>query len=131
MSCEPDLRPEKPANLLSEDKMAEVLYDMFIVNSAKGVNRKILETNGIFPETFILEKHSIDSLQFAQSNDYYAYDLDEYESILNTVEKRINAEKKIYEDLKEKEEAEQKRLKDSLKEARNKALKTTIIKKKD
>lgn len=123
ISCEPNLRPEKPENLLSKDQMEEVFYDMFVVNSAKGVNRKILEKNGVSPETFVLKKHGIDSLIFAKSNDYYAYDIDEYETILDNVEKRITTEKEVYEKLKEKEEAEQNRLKDSLKEARNKSLK--------
>ena len=68
-----DLRPEKPENLISKDKMAEILYDMFIINSAKGVNRKILRNNGIDPEAYILSKYEIDSIHFAQSNAYYAY----------------------------------------------------------
>lgn len=129
--CEQDLRPEKPANLISKDKMSEIFYDMFIVNSAKGVNRKILETNGVNPEAFILSKYEIDSLQFAQSNAYYAYDFDTYESILNTVEERLNKEKAIYEAIKEKEEAEAFKKKDSIKKERQKALEMSVGRVKD
>ena len=67
-------KPKKPDNLISETKMEAVLYDLYMINSAKGVNRKLLEKNGFVPETYILTKHNVDSLQFAESNNYYAFE---------------------------------------------------------
>ena len=32
-----------PEDLISEDKMVDILYDFMIINSAQGANKKILE----------------------------------------------------------------------------------------
>lgn len=89
-------KPPKPDNLIPKDKMVEVIYDMLLISGAKGVSKRLLENNGIAPESYIYNKHNIDSLQFAQSNAYYSLDLDEYESLYNRVEKRLNEDQKKY-----------------------------------
>ncbi len=94
--CNSFSKPKKPDNLLSKSKMSDVLYDMFIINSAKGVNKKLLEKNGVFPEAYILKKHNIDSVQFAESNNYYVYDKDTYKTIITSVKAKINTEKTKY-----------------------------------
>ena len=55
-------KPERPENLLSENKMVEVLYDMALVSSAKGINKRLLENKGIKPDSFIYKKHNIHAL---------------------------------------------------------------------
>ena len=72
MACSRKNEPKKPDNLISEAKMEQILYDLYIINAAKGVNRKMLETKGFFPESYVLKKHEIDSVEFAESNAYYA-----------------------------------------------------------
>lgn len=113
--CEPRLKPEKPQNLIPKDKMTLVLYDMFVINSAKGINRLKLEKNGINPERYILTKHSIDSVQFAKSNDYYAHDLEVYDEIINDVKNKVTSEKAKYEALVKAEKEKLKVGTDSLK----------------
>ena len=90
------IKPEKPDNLIPEDKMVNVLYDMALISAAKGANKKLLENNGIFPETYIYTKHGIDSLQFAKSNAYYAHDLDTYEDMYARVKSRLEKDKQQY-----------------------------------
>jgi len=119
LACQPKLQPDKPDNLISKEQMTEILYDMFIVNSAKGVNRRKLELEGINPERYILEKYNIDSLQFAQSNDYYAYDIETYSSMVETIKKRLTKEKEHYEAIDKKEQDAKKRKRDSLKNLKN------------
>ena len=34
---------KKPANLISEDQMVEILFDVILINSAKGVNKQLLQ----------------------------------------------------------------------------------------
>ncbi|GGI55899.1 DUF4296 domain-containing protein [Winogradskyella haliclonae] len=114
LSCEPKLQPKKPENLIPKDKMTEILSDMFVVSSAKGVSRTILEAKGIDPETYILKKYNIDSLQFAQSNDYYAHDIETYKEIIEEIKAKLTSEKQKYEAENKKEEAENKKKKDSL-----------------
>lgn len=118
-SCNPSIeKPKKPDNLIPEDKMVDIMYDMYILNSAKGVNKKLLELNGIMPKEYIFEKYSIDSTQFAESNNYYVYNTKIYESILNEIAKKIDVKKKEYEALDKIEEADKKRKEDSLRKIR-------------
>ena len=88
----------KPENLISKNKMADILYDMSLINVAKGVNRSILENNGIIPENYIFNKHQIDSLTFAKSNEYYSYDLKDYQLIYDMVKIKLEKNKKIISD---------------------------------
>ncbi|MGR7813066.1 DUF4296 domain-containing protein [Lacinutrix undariae] len=114
--CAHDMPPE-PDKLMSEEKMADVLFDVFLLNSAKGIKKKTLEENGVLPETYIFKKHNIDSVQFIQNNNYYAHDTDTYRAILEAVKKRVDKEKKVYEAEKEKEENLRKVKRDSFKKA--------------
>ncbi|SHG96183.1 DUF4296 domain-containing protein [Winogradskyella jejuensis] len=118
LSCEPKLKPDKPDNLIAEDKMTDVLYDMFIVSSAKGISRTKFEKIGLNPEQYILKKHNIDSLQFAQSNDYYAHDVEVYKAMIETIKSRLSAEKEKYKAIEKEEQEEKKRQKDSLRKLR-------------
>jgi hypothetical protein len=112
--------PKKPDNLISEEKMVDIMYDVFLLNSAKGVNKRVLEQNGIFPEQYVFEKYKIDSTQFANSNNYYAYDTKAYESILNRIKEKIDLKKKEYEAFEKVEEAERIRKADSIREVHTK-----------
>jgi hypothetical protein len=113
-------KPKKPDNLISEAKMADIMYDVFLLNSAKGINKRILEENGVFPEKYVFDKYNIDSTQFANSNNYYAYDTKVYESILNRIKEKIETNKKEYEALDKAEEATKKKKADSLRAIRAK-----------
>ena len=83
-----------PDNLIAEEKMVDILYDMSLISVSKGINKRILENNGMKPKRYILKKYNIDSLQFVLSNEYYSKDLEKYlkiyEQVLNKLE--INRE---------------------------------------
>ena len=120
-------KPKRPDNLIPEDKMVEIMYDVFLLNSAKGINKIKLEENGVLPEKYIFEKYQIDSLQFANSNNYYAYDTKTYESILNRIKDKIEVHRKEYEALTLVEEAAKEKKEDSLRAIRKKE-KDSLIK---
>ena len=84
-----------PENLISKEKMVDIIYDMTLINVAKGVNKSILENNGIIPEQYLFNKHSIDSMLFAKSNEYYSYDLKTYQTIYDNVKIKLGKNKKI------------------------------------
>jgi len=123
-SCYNIKRPEKPENFLSKEKMTLILIDAALMNSAKSVNRKRIENNGIIPEAYIYEKHNIDSLTFAKNNEYYAYDIEEYDEIYNKVNDSLNKLKKKYTDIIVKE----KKKKDSLKKLKKKKKNKQLLK---
>ena len=87
-----------PENLISKEKMVDIIYDMTLINVAKGVNKSILENNGIIPEQYLFNKHSIDSVLFAKSNEYYSYDLKTYQTIYDNVKIKLEKNKKIISD---------------------------------
>lgn len=123
MACE-NKAMKKPSNLISEDQMATILYDMILINSAKGINKQLLEKNIKNPEKYIYKIYNIDSLQFVESNAYYTYKSDSYKAIYEKIEKKLEAQKKVYEAL----AAEEKRIKDSLKKNRRPKLDTLNLK---
>ncbi|SIS41087.1 protein of unknown function [Zobellia uliginosa] len=111
VSCNETLL-EKPENLIPQEKMVEILQDLAIVNAAKTTNLEVLRENGIEPMDYIFQKYDIDSLQFVESDRYYASLPVEYEEIYKKVE--TNLEKKS------KELEEQKKLNDSIRVAKEK-----------
>lgn len=88
--------PDKPDNLISEDKMVEVLYDMALISAAKGVNKRIMENRGIHPQEYVYNKHGIDSVQFALSNEYYSYDIRTYQELYDRVRLKLDADKREF-----------------------------------
>lgn len=92
---------DKPENLIPEDKMVEVLKDLAIVNAAKSTNIAVLQDNGIEPMDYIYKKYDIDSLQFVESDLYYAsLPRGEYERIYKKVESKLEQEAKVIEEAK-------------------------------
>ena len=91
-------KPMLPDNLISQEKMVDIIYDMTLINVAKGVNKSILENNGIIPEQYLFNKHSIDSILFARSNEYYSYDLKTYQIIYDKVKIKLEKNKNIISD---------------------------------
>ncbi|WP_452222331.1 DUF4296 domain-containing protein [Lacinutrix salivirga] len=106
-------KPDTPDNLIPEDKMVAIILDMSLFSSAKGLDKKTLQKNGVVPKHYVYTKHKIDSTQFALSNEYYAYNVKTYESIYARVKDSLNKLKKIYKELDEKE-SEEKRVTDSI-----------------
>ena len=84
-----------PDNLISEDKMIEILYDMSLISVSKGINKRIIENNGMKPKKYILKKYNIDSTQFVASNQYYSKDLETYLSIYEEVLKKLQSNREI------------------------------------
>ncbi|NRD21911.1 DUF4296 domain-containing protein [Winogradskyella litoriviva] len=116
IACDNLDKPKKPDNLIPKAQMTELLYDVYMVNAAKGVNRKTLELHGIIPQDYILSKHNIDSLQFAESNTYYSFETDVYKSIVDKVKARLEKEKEEYEAIRIEESENKQKQNDSLRE---------------
>ena len=114
VACDGSGTIKKPDNLISKEKMSNILYDLYIINAAKGINRKLLENNGFVPETYFLTKYNIDSTQFADSNTYYAFNTEVYKVIVDEVKTRLEKEKEDYEELRKKEGQSAKTKRDSI-----------------
>lgn len=84
---------EKPENLIEPGKMSDILYDLAVLEAMDNMYRGDLERNGIEPAAFVLDKHGVDSLQFAQSDFYYASKPVIYEQIYQEVADRLEQQR--------------------------------------
>lgn len=127
IGCQEVKRPIKPDNLISKDKMVLILSESYTGNAARSINNRIMRNDIIELDSLIFKKFGIDSLQFAQSNAYYASQLNDYIEILKKVEERlvnqkaeidtiIKREAKIRKDSLERLRERQKKKKDSIAE---------------
>lgn len=119
ISCSGNKKHKKPDNLMSKDQMVNVLMDLSLLTSAKGINKSKIENSGIIPESYIYTKHNIDSLQFVESNAYYAYNLNDYQEIIKKVSDSLNKLREEYSVLAEKDE-KKKKIQDSIKRSKRK-----------
>ena len=124
---------EPPENLIDEEQMSLILYDIAILNTTKGTNPAILKKNNIKLMPFIFEKYKIDSLQFAQSDLYYASIPLKYQEIYETVEERlevvVNTIKKQEDRKRDSAKKANKVRKDSLNAMKKTKLKDSLLKK--
>lgn len=87
-------KQQPPKNLIPEAKMVDIIYEMALIQAVKSYDYQLLNQKKIDPATYIFEKYGIDSLQFVQSNKYYASELERYEKIHDLVIERLIENKK-------------------------------------
>ena len=90
---------EKPDNLIDDDTMIEIFYDLAIIDAAKNSSYE----NGISTfqaNDFIFKKYEIDSLQFAKSNKYWAADVAKYKRMYKIVKEKLEVKKAELEKIK-------------------------------
>ena len=89
---------KKPENLIPKEKMADVLHDLAILNASTSAASSKFEDSGINIMEFLYEKYGIDSVQFSQSDLYYASVPLEYQSIYENVEAKLEERTKMMEE---------------------------------
>lgn len=92
-SCKKDLVKE-PKRLIEKEKMIDIMYNLSLLEAIRYQNPASLDSMEVSPTKFILQKYKVDSLQFAQSNMYYAADYKSYKEIFDEVAKRLDKSKK-------------------------------------
>lgn len=98
VSCEKKL--EKPQNFIEKDKFEQILYDISLFYSIKGLNSYGNDSVKRVDMNSILRKHGIDSLTFSQNNRYYI-ELHKgvYREIQSKVLERLDAQKVLVDSL--------------------------------
>lgn len=109
----------KPDNLLSKEQMANVLYDVTLINAMKGVDKKGLDASFLHFDAYIYKKHNIDSAQFASSNNYYSANPLQYDKIYELVNAQLLKERTLVEAEMKKEQERR----DSVQKVKKEALK--------
>lgn len=92
--CEP--APKKPKHLLTEADMVNVLYDVSILQAIKSYQPDALDSSRVDAKHYIYKKYSIDSTILAQNQEYYAANLEKYESIQKQLNAKLKGEKEKF-----------------------------------
>ncbi len=84
---------EKPKNLIPQNKMVDILYDISLIEAIKTQNIQ----GGFNSKTandYIYKKYKIDSLQLVKSNKFYISDVELYKKMFEEVKERLAKETK-------------------------------------
>lgn len=90
-SCTQGNVVEKPENLVDEDQMVNMLYDLSLMQASYSVGE--VQNKRIDGLKFLKEKYGVDSATFAGSNKYYASQPEKYQKIQKQVFEMMEAEK--------------------------------------
>jgi hypothetical protein len=91
ISCGHETVVEKPDNLIEEEQMVNMLYDLSLLQASYSVlNMQDKRIDGL---KFLKEKYGVDSTSFTNSNKYYASQPEKYQKMQKQVLERMGAEK--------------------------------------
>ena len=76
-----------PENLISEEKMESIIFDIMILNASSSYDLKI--DNNMISDELIFRKHNIDSAQFYESELYYSRNPRVHFNIYSNVKRKI------------------------------------------
>ena len=90
LSCK-DSVVKEPDNLLEEDQMVNIIYDLSLLDAMKAQG---LESQQKYPSTteFLKKKYKIDSITFARNTQFYASDIKNYKKMYDKVKERLKEE---------------------------------------
>lgn len=103
LGCQNVDYPKKPKNLISKDKMVDILTESYLANAARSIDNRAILDKGVKIDSLIYRNFGVDSLQFASSNAYYAADVNAYRDIFVEVETRLTAMQKEMDSIWERE----------------------------
>jgi outer membrane protein assembly factor BamE (lipoprotein component of BamABCDE complex) len=113
-ACKKELVKE-PKSLIEREKMVNIMYDLSLLEAMRMENPILMDSFKNNSNQYVFKKYKIDSVQFAQSNIFYAANYKEYEKMYNQVKSRIDLKKKQIDSVK-KSENMKKMLKEKAKE---------------
>ncbi len=128
-ACEKEL-VKKPKRLIEREKMVNIMYDLSLLEAMKVEQNSLIDSIKYTANQYIYKKYKIDSVQFVESNIYYAADYKDYEKMYNEIKVRLQNEKKLVDGLiknraknealkaKAKKKLKEKKVKDSLKKSK-------------
>ncbi|SHL84784.1 DUF4296 domain-containing protein [Flavobacterium chilense] len=131
VSCKKDL-VKQPARLIERGKMIDIMYDLSLLDAMKYQSPATIDSINTDPTKFILKKYKVDSLQFAESNKYYATDYENYKDMFDEIGKRLAVTQRATDSIvkiEEKKAAKEakKKAKDTLKDGAKKTLKPLSV----
>ena len=88
LGCAPQNSVEPPEQLISPEKMEDVLYDLSLIKALKNTNFQTEESKSILTPDYLFKKHNIDSLQWEENLRYYSKNPKQFLLIYKKVQER-------------------------------------------
>ena len=88
LGCAPQNSVEPPEQLISPEKMEDVLYDLSLIKALKNTNFQKEESKSILTPDYLFNKHNIDSLQWEENLRYYSKNPKQFLLIYKKVQER-------------------------------------------
>lgn len=107
-SCADIKETSKPDDFYGDEKMVDIMTDLYLMESSMTSNRALFTDLQMLPHDFIYEKYNTDSLTFAQNLFYYSDRNTMYKNIMEQVKERIDVLKDTI-DLRQKMQSERER----------------------
>jgi hypothetical protein len=89
LACSENPVPQ-PKNVLDEETMENILFDVAVLQAASANSPEVLKTNNIDSKDFIYKKYKIDSATYHQNNRYYAGDVRKHKHMHKRVLARLD-----------------------------------------
>lgn len=89
VSCKEDSTVKAPKKPIDRAVMIAIYYDLALLEASKYQMLSKTEYQKTTPKAFIFKKYKIDSVQFAQNNQFYAASIEDYKAMFQEVEKRL------------------------------------------
>lgn len=87
-----------PENLIGEEKMADLIFELAVLDAAKGFVPKDQKGRIVLDADSFYQFHEIDSAQFTSSNTYYAKQPKAYLRIVSMAKSKLEEFEKNMED---------------------------------
>ena len=87
-----------PENLIGEEKMADLIFELAVLDAAKGFVPKDQKERIVLDADSFYQFHEIDSAQFTSSNAYYAKQPKAYLRIVSMAKSKLEEFEKNMED---------------------------------
>jgi len=95
ISCKGKTNFEKPEDLIPRDQMVDIIADLCLAQGASSINNSELKKSNKYV-FLVYDKYGIDSTRFANSNLYYASDVEVYKKIYQKAYERLDKMRELY-----------------------------------
>ncbi|WP_194850288.1 DUF4296 domain-containing protein [Nonlabens antarcticus] len=89
-SCSSVLEAPKPEDFYGDDKMAEIMTDLYLMEASMTSDRGAFTALEMLPHDYIYKKHDTDSIVFKENLYYYSDRIEKYENVIDLVEERLD-----------------------------------------
>jgi len=93
VSCSDIKNEPRPDDFYGDDKMADIMTDLYLMEAAMTTNRATFADLKTLPSDYIYKKYKTDSVTFKENLYYYSDRNQEYKALMVMIESRLKSVK--------------------------------------